>query len=162
MMGSPTETFTFDINEYIGPECACDIEGLVRGMEHVVDSAFDPLTTILKVTSHRVMIKREDVLRHLEHCRIQCSEAPPKGEAGHEHAVAGTPMAHAPEHDHHAMMEAEFKRHFIVSLVFTIPVLVMSPTVQGWFGIEVPRFPGYDVILLIFASIVAFYGGWVF
>jgi len=38
--------------------------------------------------------------------------------------------APAEEHDHHLMMENEFKRHFIISLIFTIPVLVMSPTVQ--------------------------------
>jgi Cu2+-exporting ATPase len=65
-------------------------------------------------------------------------------------------------HDHHAMMEADFKRRFYVSLFFTIPVLLLSPTIQMWLRFTVPRFPGYDYLLFGLASIIAIYGGWPF
>ncbi len=69
---------------------------------------------------------------------------------------------HAPSHDHHAMMEADFKRRFIISLAITVPVLLLSPTIQKWFSFSLPEFPGKDLILFTLASIIAFYGGWPF
>jgi len=81
----------------------------------------------------------------------------------HEHMKKEMHMGgHPPEHDHHAMMEADFKRRFTISLVFTIPILLMSPTIQDWFNFELPRFPGYDLVLFTLASVIAFYGGWAF
>ena len=56
-------------------------------------------------------------------------------------------------------MAQDFKRRFFVSLAITAPILLMSPTIQGWFGFTVPRFPGYDFALFALASAVAFYGG---
>ena len=56
-------------------------------------------------------------------------------------------------------MAQDFKRRFFVSLAITAPILLMSPTIQGWFGFTVPRFPGYDLALFALASAVAFYGG---
>ena len=67
--------------------------------------------------------------------------------------------AHSPGHDHHAMMEMDFRRRFIISSAITAPVLLLSPTIQGWFGFTIPRFPGYDMILFLLASAIAFYGG---
>lgn len=80
----------------------------------------------------------------------------------HEHDMV---MKHGDEvmhHDHHAMMEADFRRRFFVSLIFTIPVLLMSPTIQSWFNFTLPRFPGYDYLLFGLASVIAIYGGWPF
>jgi len=79
-----------------------------------------------------------------------------------ERQQAETPMEHAPSHDHHAMMEADFKRRFIVSLAITVPVLLLSPTIQKWFNFSLPEFPGKDLLLFILASVIAFYGGWPF
>ena len=64
--------------------------------------------------------------------------------------------------DHHANMTQDFKRRFFVSLVISAPILLMSPTIQSWFGFTTPRFPGYDLVLFALASAVAFYGGWPF
>ncbi len=61
--------------------------------------------------------------------------------------------------NHHAMMEQDFKRRFFVSLIITAPILVLSPTIQGWFGFTVPRFAGYNVVLFGLATIIAVYGG---
>jgi len=162
LMEGSTETFLLSVEEYLGPECACDVERMVGRLDHVVDVAFDPLTNVIKVTAHRGMITREDIIEHLKRCRIKCSEAPPH-RARHEHAAGEMLMeGHPPEHDHHAMMEADFKRRFIISLVVTIPVLLLSPTIQDWFNFSLPRFPGYDLLLFLLASIIAFYGGWAF
>ena len=64
--------------------------------------------------------------------------------------------------NHHAMMEQDFKRRFFVTLIITAPILVLSPTIQDWFGFTVPRFTGYDYVLFGLATIVAVYGGWPF
>ncbi len=72
---------------------------------------------------------------------------------------------HKHEHhcrNHHQMMEADFKKRFLISLFFVIPVLVLSPTIQNWLGFFIPRFLGYNYILFILASIIALWGGWPF
>ena len=63
---------------------------------------------------------------------------------------------------HHEHMAQDFKRRFFVSLAISVPILLMSPTIQSWFGFTTPRFPGYDLVLFALASAVAFYGGWPF
>jgi Cu2+-exporting ATPase len=68
------------------------------------------------------------------------------------------PMAH----DHHAMMAAEFKRHFIVAAVLTAPILVLSPSIQSWANYALPPSPAWSALLLIMASIVIVYGGFPF
>ncbi|MBI4743433.1 MAG: copper-translocating P-type ATPase [Actinobacteria bacterium] len=56
------------------------------------------------------------------------------------------------------MMVKEFRAKTIISLVFTIPVLFLSPTIQEWIGLTVPDF-GFNVALLvIFSSLIAVYG----
>ncbi|MFO7742298.1 MAG: copper-translocating P-type ATPase [Anaerolineae bacterium] len=65
--------------------------------------------------------------------------------------------------DHHAQMVADFRRRFWVSLVLTIPILVLSPFVQGLLGLEeVISFPGDRYILFLLSTAVFFYGGWPF
>lgn len=61
--------------------------------------------------------------------------------------------------NHHAMMEQDFRRRFFVSLIITAPILVLSPTIQDWFGFKVPRFTGYDIVLFGLATIISVYGG---
>jgi Cu2+-exporting ATPase len=58
-------------------------------------------------------------------------------------------------------MLADFKRRFIVSLVLTIPVLLLSPTIQSFFVFEL-HFPGVDFIPFLLPSVVYFYGGYPF
>jgi cation transport ATPase len=59
-------------------------------------------------------------------------------------------------------MAEDFKRRFYVSLVVTAPIPVLSSTVQGWFGFDVPRFPGHEAVIFVPAVVVALYGGWPF
>lgn len=64
-------------------------------------------------------------------------------------------------HDHHRMMIADFKRRFWVSTLLTIPVLLLSPMIQSWIGVNW-TFTGDMYVLFTMASIIFFYGGWPF
>lgn len=55
-----------------------------------------------------------------------------------------------------------FRRRFWVSLILSIPVLVFSQTVSGFFGYTLPDFPGANLITPVFSIVVFFYGGWPF
>lgn len=64
-------------------------------------------------------------------------------------------------HNHHEMMINDFKRRFFVSLVVTVPLLILSPMIQEWTNISI-SFLGSNYILFGLASFVYFYGGWPF
>ena len=67
---------------------------------------------------------------------------------------------HAGHMGHHAMMVADFRRRFWVSLALTVPVLVLAPMIQGFLGLrDVLRFPGDGYVQFVLASIIFFYGG---
>jgi len=66
-------------------------------------------------------------------------------------------------HEHHSHMVIDFRKRFWISLIITVPVLVLSPLIQGVFGIQdVLSFPGDSYVLFIFSSIVFFYGAYPF
>jgi len=70
-------------------------------------------------------------------------------------------MEHA-GHDKHAGHSPEmFRKKFWLSLVLTIPALLFSETVQGWFNIHW-SFTGSVYIPTIFGMMIFFYGGMVF
>ncbi|MCP2620381.1 copper-translocating P-type ATPase, partial [Candidatus Aminicenantes bacterium AC-334-E05] len=55
----------------------------------------------------------------------------------------------------------EFKKRFWVSLIITIPVLLLSEMIQMWFGFKI-KIPFQKEVLLILSSIIYFYGGFPF
>ena len=63
--------------------------------------------------------------------------------------------------DHHRRMIAEFKRRFWVSVLFTIPIVLLSPMIQEWFGYKW-SFPGDRYVLFVLSAVVYGYGGWPF
>ena len=63
--------------------------------------------------------------------------------------------------NHHTHMLADFRKRFIVSFILTFPVLLLSPTIQSFFGFEL-RFPGADFVTFLLSSAVYFYGGYPF
>ncbi len=86
--------------------------------------------------------------RHTHQPQAQSQDAGP-GHPGHQ--------------DHHAHMAADFRKRFWISLVLTLPILVLSPMLQALVGLrEVIRFPGDLYVLFGFASAVFWYGGWPF
>jgi Cu2+-exporting ATPase len=62
-------------------------------------------------------------------------------------------------HVDHTGHEGMFRQKFWVSLVLSIPVLVFSPSIQGFLGYSLPAFPGSQLITPVFAVIVFLYGG---
>ena len=59
------------------------------------------------------------------------------------------------------MMIEDFKKRFWISLVLSVPVLVLSPMIQDFLGFEV-SFNGSLYVLFALSSVVFFYGGWPF
>jgi len=59
-------------------------------------------------------------------------------------------------HAHHMQM---FKRKFWISLALTIPILLLSETIQTWLGLAWLKVPFQQEILLILSAIIYVYGG---
>ncbi|GLU57422.1 copper-translocating P-type ATPase [Dyadobacter frigoris] len=78
-----------------------------------------------------------------------------------EHSMHKKPMKDMGGADHHAMMIADFKRRFYVVLVLTVPIMMLSPMIQQFMGVNW-QFTGSSYILCALSTIVFFYGGWPF
>jgi Cu2+-exporting ATPase len=60
-------------------------------------------------------------------------------------------------------MVADFRRRFWISLILSVPIVVLSPMIQGWLGLKgTLDFPGDSYIQFALATAVFFYGGWPF
>src|SRR5699024_550472 len=60
-------------------------------------------------------------------------------------------------HDHHGHMVTEFRNKFSVVLIFTIPILLLSPMIQDFMGVDW-SFIGDIYILAALSVFVYFYG----
>lgn len=80
----------------------------------------------------------------------------------HEHESSEHHGSHG-DHDHHdhGDMVTDFKRRFFISLIITLPILILSPMIQGFLGVDW-RFANDQYILLALSTFVFFYGGWPF
>src|SRR5690606_25421865 len=74
---------------------------------------------------------------------------------GHEHS------GHAGHDKHAGHSTAGFLKRFIVSTIVSVPILVLSPMIQEWLGVEV-AFKGDKYFLGLLATFVFIYGGWPF
>lgn len=102
--------------------------------------------------NHHISPKKKQEMDHSkmnmtkeEHAKMQSGNAP----MGHE------------GHDHHKMMIADFRLKFYVTLIITIPVMLLSPTIQKFMGINW-QFTGSNYLLLALSSVIFFYGGFPF
>ncbi len=158
------ETIELELKDYMSPECTCRVEAIAKSIPHVMDASFNPVSNLLTIKAHSGMVKSKDIIKRFEECGIKCKKGRTLKERVHDEHMGmkmekkGMP----PEHDHHAMMEADMKRRFFVTLIISIPVLILSPTIQKWFGFSVPDFAGSDIILLALATATVGYGGMVF
>ena len=71
--------------------------------------------------------------------------------AGHDHHEG---------HDHSHMID-DFKKRFYISLIVTVPILVLSPMIQSFIGVDW-RFNFDMYILFVLSTFIFFYGGWPF
>jgi Cu2+-exporting ATPase len=89
---------------------------------------------------------------------------------GHGTAGEHGTMTHQPgksgghsEHSQHQHMVADFRKRFWVSLVITIPVLILSPSVRSFFGFkDAILFAGDKYVVFGLCTVIFFYGGWPF
>jgi Cu2+-exporting ATPase len=102
---------------------------------------------------------------------IYLKEGSPQGHAKQNWLEAEAQMPHAgsdhpddhEQHEDHADMAANFRKRFWVSLVLTLPILVLSPMLQTLVGLrEAIRFTGDIYVLFGLSSAVFWYGGWPF
>ena len=70
---------------------------------------------------------------------------------------------HAAGHDRHeGHSVAMFRDKFWLTLALTIPVVILSPDIQEWFGYSLPSFPGERYAAAILGTVIFVYGGLVF
>ncbi|EKD69835.1 MAG: hypothetical protein ACD_46C00720G0006 [uncultured bacterium] len=66
-------------------------------------------------------------------------------------------------HGNHEEMVNDFRKRFWISLILTIPVLLLSPMIRELLKLEpILTFKGDLYVLFILSSIIFFYGGWPF
>ncbi|TCK02526.1 heavy metal translocating P-type ATPase [Phorcysia thermohydrogeniphila] len=83
----------------------------------------------------------------------------------HNHSMKASShgKSHVNHKSHHSRMVEDFKRRFWISLILTVPVLVLSPSVRSLLGIEkVLRFPGDLYVLFGLSTVIYLYGGYPF
>ncbi len=85
-------------------------------------------------------------MEHMDHSKMQHGNDPHHGMS---------------EHDHHAMMIADFKKRFYVVLLLTVPIMLLSMQIQQWLHVDF-SFTGSPYVLFALASVVFVYGGWPF
>ncbi|MCA0990589.1 heavy metal translocating P-type ATPase [Pseudalkalibacillus hwajinpoensis] len=69
---------------------------------------------------------------------------------------------HKQDHSsHHEHMVEDFKKRFYLSLLITLPILVLSPMLQNFVNLNL-RFTGDLYILFALSTVIFFYGGWPF
>ena len=111
---------------------------------------------------HKGAVEERDPAEHA-HEVADHAAAPHDGNAamGHAKMDHGGHGGSGGHHEHHAMMVADFRRRFFVCLALTVPILALSPMIQGWLGFTL-AFPGSIVLLAALATLVYGYGGWPF
>ncbi len=93
---------------------------------------------------------------------IYLKEGRPKGHDMKNWLEAEAKMPHD-QPDHHAHMAADFRKRFWLSLILTLPILVLSPMLQKLVGLrETIHFNGDIYVLFALSSAVFWYGGWPF
>ena len=95
-----------------------------------------------------------------QHIPIGPEEHPIKSELSQ--SVQTTPMRHSGHggQGHRHMLE-DFKKRLMVSLILTVPILLLSQSMQQFFGFHL-QFPGSEILIFTLATLIYFYGGYPF
>lgn len=91
-------------------------------------------------------------MRNVEHHKHHTSPGAHAGNTGHK--GEGSPVSH------HAHMADDFRKRFWLSSALTLPILILSPAVQNFLGLEdFLRFTGDKYVIFGLSSLIFFYGG---
>ncbi len=104
---------------------------------------------------------------HVDHTKPitpSVATSPMEHEQHTDHDADQTTESHDEHQDHgdhvdHLGHEEMFRKRFWVCLVLSIPVLLFSPAVQGFFGFSMPTFPGSLLITPVLSVVIFIYGG---
>ncbi|MHA2094125.1 MAG: heavy metal translocating P-type ATPase [Candidatus Hodarchaeales archaeon] len=163
------QTRIFASKTYMGPDCSCNIEDtLKRKNANILKVNVNIISHTIQVTFDPERISVKEIEELLKSCGYECSSV----SSGHEekspiHSPKNKHKDHG-EHSkhkgmdpaaHHRMMAKDMRNRFFITGILAIPVLLLSPTIQEWFDLNIPTFPGNELVLLFFSSIIALYGG---
>jgi Cu2+-exporting ATPase len=121
-------------------------------MDHMEHMGHTDHTDHTGHTGHTDHTNHMDYMAHTKHADHA---------GGDVHMDMGASHGSHGSHDHHKMMVADFKRRFVVSLIITVPIMLLSPMIQMLVGVDW-RFPGDSIILFVLSTATFFYGGWPF
>ena len=99
---------------------------------------------------------KKNVNNHAEHNHAEHNHAE-HNHAEHNHAEHNHKEHNHSGHDHSSMI-SEYKKRFFVSLMLTVPILLLSPMIQNFFGFSI-SFIGDSYILFALSTFVFLYGG---
>jgi P-type Cu2+ transporter len=86
-----------------------------------------------------------------------------KAAKGGHHVMSTGPPMPMPQSGHHAMMVDDFRRRFWISLVLTVPIVLLSEMIWQLLGLRaILAFPGDSYILFALSTAVFLYGGYPF
>jgi Cu2+-exporting ATPase len=107
---------------------------------------------------HHEHSKRENHLGNMNHSESKHNHG--NHESHHkQHRHEG----HSGHGGHHTHMVEDFRKRFWISLVLSVPILLLSPMIQKFLGLGISlRFYGDLLINFLFSTAVFFYGGWPF
>jgi Cu2+-exporting ATPase len=100
---------------------------------------------------------------HHQHDHARTAQPARASAASHAHPPVPAAGHHEHAHDRHAGHSVEmFRDRFWITLALTVPTLMWSEMIQGWFGFRAPAFAGSRYIPAVLGTAVYLYGGWVF
>ena len=119
--------------------------------------------SIDKATVEETVKSSSSAKEHEHHPAHPPTPAHRASAATHAHASDTAADRQHRAHDRHAGHSVEmFRDKFWITLALTVPTLVSSHMIQGWFGFSAPSFPGSAYIPAVFGTAVYLYGGRVF
>ncbi len=99
-------------------------------------------------------------MEHQHHNHTHESHSHGHDHHNHDHH-SGQHQSHSDHHGHHEHMIEDFKKRFWISLIITLPIIVLAPMIQELLGYQL-RFNGDRYVQFILSSVIFFYGGWPF
>lgn len=79
-----------------------------------------------------------------------------------KHTTHGSSFVKASEGKHAGHSTNIFKAKFWTSLILSVPIVAYSDIAQKFLDYQAPAFPNSTYLPFVFASVIFFYGGWVF
>jgi len=106
-----------------------------------------------KINHKEIKQEEEKHEEHMDHGHMNHEQM------NHEHMDMD--HEHMEHKGHHDSMVKDFQKRFIISIILTIPVLILSPMIQQFLGFSL-IFQGTEYVLFLISSVIFVYGGYPF